>query len=165
MGFLNEALPMTVDEFALANLKGKKILVMGLGLFGGGAGVARFLVSRGARVTVTDLKGEEDLQESLEALKGLPIRYKLGGHEEEDFKDADMIIVNPAVPRDSKFLEIARKEEVVLEDGSVVTKQIKFSICRCGHSKRMPFCDGEHKFAKAIAMPLSYEPATPNDNQ
>ncbi len=126
MHFLNEALPMTVDEFAVRNLKGKKILVMGLGLFGGGAGVARFLVSRGARVTVTDLKGEEDLQESLEALKGLPIRYKLGGHEEEDFKDADMIIVNPAVPRDSKFLEIARKEEVVLE----AEMNLFFKLCQ-----------------------------------
>lgn len=55
--------------------------------------------------------------------------------------------------------------EVVLEDGSVVTKQIKFSICRCGHSKRMPFCDGEHKFAEAVAMPLVYEPARPNKDQ
>jgi len=106
---------MSVDKFALRNLKDKRVLVMGLGLFGGGAGVARFLVNHGAQVTVTDLKGEQDLQESLEALKGLPIRYRLGGHKEEDFKDADMIVVNPAVPRESRFLEIARKAEVVLE--------------------------------------------------
>ena len=117
---------MTIDEFQVTNLKGKKILVMGLGLFGGGAGVARFLVSRSARVTVTDLKGEEDLQESLEALKGLPIKYKLGGHQEEDFRDADMIIVNPAVPRDSRFLEIARKEGAVLE----TEMNLFFKLCQ-----------------------------------
>ena len=33
---------------------GKRVMVMGLGRFGGGIGVTRWLVAQGARVTVTD---------------------------------------------------------------------------------------------------------------
>lgn len=34
--------------------------------------------------------------------------------------------------------------EIVLPDGSVVYKEGKFSLCRCGASKKKPFCDGSH---------------------
>jgi len=36
-------------------LSGKKVLVMGLGRFGGGVDTAEFAVKAGARVVVTDL--------------------------------------------------------------------------------------------------------------
>jgi len=85
-------------------LEGRRVTVMGLGLFGGGAGVVRFLVSRGARVTVTDLRTERDLRESLETLRGLPLKLRLGGHDERDFREADLVVVNPAVPEDSPYL-------------------------------------------------------------
>ena len=32
-------------------------------------------------------------------------------------------------------------------DGSVVDTKTDFSLCRCGHSKEKPFCDGSHKAA------------------
>lgn len=93
----------SIDE--LAN---KRILVMGLGVNGGGLGVTRFLVERGAEVTVTDLRSEAVLRPTLEALAGLPVRYVLGEHREEDFRTTDIVIRNPGVPRESRFLEIAR---------------------------------------------------------
>ena len=65
--------------------KNKKVLVMGLGLHGGGVGVAKFFYQQKANVLVTDLKPEEKLKESLEKLKGLKIKYTLGTHEEADF--------------------------------------------------------------------------------
>ena len=34
--------------------------------------------------------------------------------------------------------------EIVMADGSVVTKEKKFSLCRCGASNKKPFCDGTH---------------------
>jgi UDP-N-acetylmuramoylalanine--D-glutamate ligase len=89
-------------------LRGKRVLVMGLGVHGGGLGVARFLAGQGAEVTVTDLRGAEQLRGPLEQLAGLPIRYVLGEHREEDFRHADLVIRNPAVPRESPFLQIAR---------------------------------------------------------
>jgi len=93
---------------------GVRITVMGLGLFGGGVAATRFAVSRGARVTVTDVRTEQGLAESLEALRGLPVRYVLGRHEEADFRQADLVIVNPAVPRDSPYLAVAREAGVPL---------------------------------------------------
>src|SRR3954468_9210663 len=88
---------------------------MGLGLHDGGLGVARFLVEQGAEVTVTDLRSAEVLAPTLEKLKGLPIRYVLGEHREEDFRQAELVVRNPAVPRESRFLQIARDAGASLE--------------------------------------------------
>src|SRR3989337_2053625 len=95
--------------------RGKKVLIMGLGRLGGGEGVARFFVEEGAKVTVTDLKNEEELKETLERLKGLPIIYVLGRHRPEDFQNQDLVIRNPDVSRDSPFLEIARKNKIPVQ--------------------------------------------------
>ena len=95
--------------------KGKKILIMGLGLHGGGVGIAKFFCQQGADVLVTDLKTETQLKESLDKLKGLKIKYTLGKHEEADFKSADIIIKNPDVPNTSPYLEIARKNNIPVE--------------------------------------------------
>lgn len=93
----------------------KRITVMGLGRFGGGVGAARFLVENGALVTVTDLKTESELADSIKSLDGLNIRYVLGRHDMSDFTDTDMVIVNPAVPFDSPYIKAARDAKVDLE--------------------------------------------------
>ncbi len=97
------------------NLKNKRITIMGLGLNQGGLGVARFLARAGARVLVTDLKTKKELAPSLKQLQGLPIKYVLGRHREQDFIKTDMIIRNPGVPDNSPFLKIARKHRVPIE--------------------------------------------------
>jgi len=99
----------------VANWRGKRVLVMGLGVHGGGLGVTRFLVGQGATVTVTDLKSAEQLRPSLEALAGLPVRYVLGEHRTEDFSHTDLIVRNPGVPADSPYLAIARQHGVPIE--------------------------------------------------
>ncbi len=99
----------------MENFKDKRVTVMGLGLFGGGVGVTRFLVSHGADVTVTDLKGTDDLSHSLKLLDGLPVRFRLGKHLDEDFSNADLIIGNPAVPNESRFLQIARDNSIPID--------------------------------------------------
>ena len=39
----------------------------------------------------------------------------------------------------------SQSAEITLPDGSVVTKEGPFSLCRCGQSNKKPFCDGTHK--------------------
>jgi UDP-N-acetylmuramoylalanine--D-glutamate ligase len=95
--------------------EGKRVTVMGLGLNGGGVGVARFFCEQGAEVLVTDLKNAQQLAESIKKLKGLKIKYALGGHKEEDFNTADLIVKNPDVPSTSPYLEIARNSGVRVE--------------------------------------------------
>jgi UDP-N-acetylmuramoylalanine--D-glutamate ligase len=105
---------------------GKTVLVMGLGRFGGGVDAAEFTSNAGAKVIVTDLATREKLGKSIEKIKKHPdIEFHLGSHEPDDFKKADIIIANPAVPGNNKFLEIARRA------GRFVTSQINifFELC------------------------------------
>jgi CDGSH-type Zn-finger protein len=32
-------------------------------------------------------------------------------------------------------------------DGNIITDKDTYSLCRCGHSKDKPFCDGSHREA------------------
>ena len=107
------------------DVKGRRVLVMGLGSFGGGVGAVRFLVREGARVTVTDLRSAGELDASVRALDGLPVAFKLGGHDEADFRAADMVVANPAVPRSSLFLRAAE------EAGVPITTEICLFVSRC----------------------------------
>jgi UDP-N-acetylmuramoylalanine--D-glutamate ligase len=75
---------------------------MGLGRFGGGLGVTRFLAGQGADVLLTDLLSAEALAGPLTQLAPLidagRVRLRLGGHDANDFASADLVIANPAVP-------------------------------------------------------------------
>jgi UDP-N-acetylmuramoylalanine--D-glutamate ligase len=93
------------------DLRGMRATVMGLGLNGGGLASARFLAECGAVVTVTDMKDESALADSISALDGLPIRYVLGRHELDDFSNADLVIKNPAVRPDSPYILASKAVE------------------------------------------------------
>ena len=99
---------------------------MGLGLFGGGVGAVRFWCDLGSEVIVTDLRSKEELAPSLEMLQGLECEYVFGQHREEDFKHADLVVVNPAVKPENDFVRLARSAgaEILTEVGLV---------CRLAH--------------------------------
>ncbi len=108
---------------------GKKVTVMGLGLLGRGLNDALFLVRCNARVTVTDLKTADELAPSIRALAGLPVTFTLGGHDERDFIEADMILRNADVPRSSPFLKIARQRGIPVEmDESLFCKLFRGTV-------------------------------------
>ncbi|MSR57265.1 MAG: UDP-N-acetylmuramoyl-L-alanine--D-glutamate ligase [Planctomycetaceae bacterium] len=93
----------------------RRVTVMGLGSFGGGVGVVRFLAGCGARVTVTDLKPADQLQAALDRIRDCqPVTLRLGEHRDEDFRDCDLVVVSPAVPKESRFLQVARDSGVPL---------------------------------------------------
>jgi UDP-N-acetylmuramoylalanine--D-glutamate ligase len=100
---------MTLPE---PDFRGKRVTVMGLGLFGGGAGAARYMANRGAVVTVTDAKSAEALAPSIKELLGLPITYVLGRHRDDDFRNADILVVNPAVKPEDPYVRMAEKAGV-----------------------------------------------------
>lgn len=101
------------------NFKDKKVTVMGLGLYRQGSGIAatRFLVERGARVTVTDLKTKNQLQSQIKRLGPLArkINFVLGRHRQIDFRKVDLVVKNPGVPNTSKYLKIAVKNKIPIE--------------------------------------------------
>ncbi len=106
-------------------LKDRNVTVMGLGRFGGGIGAARWLAEQGAHVTVTDTASADQLSESVAQLADLPIRHVLGGHDERDFRDADLVVVSPAVPDRAPLLATARANDVP------VTTEINLFLERC----------------------------------
>ncbi|MDP2704603.1 MAG: Mur ligase family protein [bacterium] len=106
----------------MISLRGKKVLVMGLGLLGGGVATTKWLVKQGARVTVTDLKTRKELLPSIKAL-GLAakkVRFVLGRHDEEDFRAHDYIVVNPGVPKESPYLKIAKRAHIRIINDAVL---------------------------------------------
>lgn len=99
----------------IMNYSGRRVVVMGLGHFGGGIAVTRWLVEQGAQVTITDSKSAADLAESLSRLDGLPVRQRLGGHDPADLDGCELLVVSPAVPKDkSEFVREAVRRGIPL---------------------------------------------------
>ena len=103
-------------------LAGREVLLLGLGAFGGGAGCARALARRGARLTITDLRPEEQLSESIQELEGIEYRPAFGGHSPELFERAEVVVVNPAVPQGASWLQVAR------DQGCQLTTQVNLAL-------------------------------------
>jgi UDP-N-acetylmuramoylalanine--D-glutamate ligase len=93
--------------------KHKKITVMGLGLLGGLSNDIEYLAKQGASIVVTDLKTEKELKSSVNKLKKFKnIKFVLGGHKLEDFRNRDMILQPGNVPVDSLYLKEAKKNKI-----------------------------------------------------
>jgi len=134
------------------DFKNKKVVIMGLGLYAKGSGIsaAKFFISRGAKVVITDLKSKKELSGQIESVlkfyaavkKNSPPKadpplaekfqihkpvFVLGRHREADFKTADIVMKNPAVRAGSPFLRVARRHGAkILTDVSLF-----FRICAC----------------------------------
>jgi UDP-N-acetylmuramoylalanine--D-glutamate ligase len=97
------------------DLRGKRVLIMGLGLQGSGMAAARYAAQQGAIVRVTDMKSAEILAPSVRALASLPIEFVLGEHRDEDFLWAEMVIRNPGIPLSSRYLQLAHGHGASIE--------------------------------------------------
>jgi UDP-N-acetylmuramoylalanine--D-glutamate ligase len=109
-----------------ADLCDPRVTIMGLGRHGGGVAAARFCAEQGAVVTVTDLADEQSLAESLTQLADVPIaRFALGEHNQNDFQTAEVVVVNPAVRPDNRFVELAR------QNGAKITSETELFLAAC----------------------------------
>jgi UDP-N-acetylmuramoylalanine--D-glutamate ligase len=86
----------------MMDLKGKKVLVVGLGK--SGLAAALFLRRRGAHVTVSDVRSAEALAKDIPALLEAGIMVEAGGHGLLTFRRQDLIVVSPGVPLDTPEL-------------------------------------------------------------
>ncbi len=84
-------------------IKGKKVLVVGLGK--SGLAAALFLRHHGAQVTVSDLRSAEALAKEIPALIEEGIAVEAGGHGLLTFRRQDLIVVSPGVPIDTPELD------------------------------------------------------------
>jgi UDP-N-acetylmuramoylalanine--D-glutamate ligase len=84
----------------------KRVLVVGLGK--SGVASALFLKARGARVTVSDAKPQDEFKNEIPVLLDQGIAVETGGHGERTFRGQDLIVVSPGVPVDAPLLAQAR---------------------------------------------------------
>ena len=123
-------------------LKGKRVTVLGLGREG--AAVARFLVQQGAAVTVTDLKGAEELRPVLEDLASLPLHYELGGHPQRVLDDpAHSFELPPGfLGRDKvrRKTELLGREDLGINDQVILLFKSSASLSKTKNVARSDVC-------------------------
>lgn len=89
----------------MINYSAKKVLIFGLGKFGGGLGSAKYFCKLGSRVSVIDKQSKEELSDSIDRLKNCQIEYFLGNDNNINaLEDIDLVIVSPAVKPNHPFL-------------------------------------------------------------
>ncbi len=93
-------------------LRGKRVLVVGLARTG--VATALFCAARGANVTATDARSENEVGEALVSLRAAGVSLELGGHLEKSFLEQDLIIPSPGVPADVHLLQAARTKGVTI---------------------------------------------------
>lgn len=91
----------------MLNLKGSKVLVVGLGR--SGIAASRLLIRNGAIVTATDNRPIDALSREVKDLISTGIKLEAGRHRVETFLSTDLIILSPGVPSDIVPLIKARK--------------------------------------------------------
>ena len=92
-------------------LRGKKVLVVGLGKTG--VALSKVLSKLGAKVTVNDHKSRVELLNFLEQMEGVAVSYQLGGHPLQLFVEQDLIILSPGVSPSLKVIDhVAKSTDV-----------------------------------------------------
>ncbi len=93
-------------------LRGKRVLVVGLARTG--VATALFCAARGAHVTATDARAENEIGDVLAPLRSAVVKLELGGHRENTFLAQDLIVPSPGVPADAPLLQAARAKGVTI---------------------------------------------------
>lgn len=104
----------------MLEVEGKKVMIVGLSKTG--VSLTKFLVEKGAKVTVSDHKSPAELTGALEQIDDLEIEYDLGGHTPKLMLEQNMIVLSPGVSPELKVFEYARK------NGVHVTGDIEFAF-------------------------------------
>lgn len=94
-----------------AELAGKRVLVVGLGISGWSA--ARALGELDAKVRVTEGGSTEVIRSRAERLRGLGIDVEIGGHD-MDRLDADLAVISPGIPPTAPIAQAIRDAGIEL---------------------------------------------------
>jgi UDP-N-acetylmuramoylalanine--D-glutamate ligase len=107
-----------VRHAKLTDLRGKRVVVYGLGAQGGGEAAVRYAAQHHARVIAADAKPAAAFREVRKRLHGLPVQYVFGKQSVASLELADVIIKNPGVPVADVALQRAQRR------GTFVTSDI-----------------------------------------
>ncbi len=115
-------------------IKGKKVTVVGIGR--SGVGAANLISELGAEVILTDRKDKRELGNFMNNIAP-DIRRVTGGHPEDIFVSADMIVVSPGVPLDIQPLSVAREKGIqIIGELELAYQIIQSSLIMQNHLPR-----------------------------
>src|SRR5664279_6070888 len=118
---------MTLRAEPFMDVKGKRVLVVGLGK--SGIASALFLADQGARVAVSDTKSQEELHHEIPLLLDHGIGVETGYHGERTFKEQELIVISPGVPADVPQLLQARQAGIpVIGEVELAARYLKGQI-------------------------------------
>jgi UDP-N-acetylmuramoylalanine--D-glutamate ligase len=109
---------MNIHDRANIEIRGKKIVGLGLAL--SGAAAAKLAIRQGADVFVSDNQDTQALQGTLTDLKELGITGELGQHSDQIY-DADLWIISPGIAQDSELVQKAQYNDIP------IVSEIEFS--------------------------------------
>src|SRR6202171_573188 len=89
------------------SVEGMRVTVAGAAR--SGLAAAELLARRGAQVTVSDIRSEMTERALSDALG---VTFELGGHKEQTFVEADLVVLSPGVPPELPVLAAARRRGV-----------------------------------------------------
>lgn len=113
----------------MINFTGKNVLIFGLGKFGGGVGVTKYLTTRGAKIRVVDEAPPEKLQESINRIDNPTTSYHFGPPTTNQLEGIDLVVVNSAIPPHHPFLiEIEKKDIPQTTEVNIFFEQCKGKI-------------------------------------
>src|SRR5512135_1920150 len=101
---------------------GKRVLILGAARQG--LALARWLTLRGARVTLSDMRGEEQLRAARESLAGIPIRWVLGGHPLGLLDSTDVLCLSGGVPLTLPIVAEAIRRGIPLSNDSQIFMEV-----------------------------------------
>ena len=98
----------------LGELDGRRVVVLGLGSFGGGLGAVQWLCDQGAEVVVSDRLSLEELGPVATEAQRCGAKLLLGSHDGIDWNTEDVAVVNPAIPLDADPVMAAREKDAMV---------------------------------------------------
>lgn len=93
-----------------------------------------------------EMKNATDIEKLIKVIKSCPsgaLSYQLeGGERETIYHDVEKITIEK-----NGSINITGGVKVIDDNSSeeILDSKEHYSLCRCGHSKHKPFCDGTHK--------------------
>jgi len=105
-------------EIRAEEFRGRRVTIVGLGKGRTTAGLARFLVAKGAQVTIADRMPREELREGIERLGDVPATLVLGPSSDDiALADPDFVFVIPGIrPRSPTILRALNRKIPVLTE-------------------------------------------------
>ncbi len=104
-------------------LAGRDTLIVGFGKTG--AELCRFLLNRGAHVTVSEKREAGQLSKKIGFWQKRGVVFETGGHQKETFLGADIIVPSPGVPKIPELEEAAAGGVEVLSEIELAFRFLK----------------------------------------